>query len=50
MVNKATKYTEKQEAVRKLGRVLPRIFAATVEAPEDNKKIFFRKVDIKCGF
>ena len=50
LVNEATRYTEKQEVIEQLGKVLPRIFSATAEAPGDIGPILFIKKNIKDGF
>ena len=49
-LNVAIKYTETQEVIKKLGKVLTRIIDSVSEAPEDCGQIFFRKSDIKEGF
>ena len=50
LMNEATIYTAKQEAIEQLGKVKPRIIAEIAEAPEDEGPIFFRKIDTKDGF
>ena len=48
--NEATRHTDEQEAIKKLGKVLLRIVLAIVEAPEYYGPILLRKIDIKDGF